>query len=223
MSSKLFVLASVVACVFCVPNKPLWPLEFDAPFGVNVPAIPEVNPTPIVNGSSHFYFEYKSMQASLITYLDGCLPGIYTNSQLDPCNITFLPEGIFFTSTTVATCMWFPGVGPVPPNFLMGFNYSGYDQVNLDQYTVAHFTHFWAGAGGFQYWTESSTGLDIAFTDGGAVLWNYGTLNAEPQDLSLFDVPKTYSDCSFDSGLLKKSPVRITDPLMSLSLMLAGV
>lgn len=193
-----------------VPKKPLWPVQFDAPFGLNVPHIPVVLPNPIVNGTSHFYYNWDQAQGSLIVYTDVCLPGLFPDSDKHSCNITALPAGTYFSSAAHPTCMWFPGVGALPPNFLGGFNYSGYDSITLDQYTVAHHTNFWVGPDGFQYWTETDTGADIQLADGGLLLWNFGTLNGGPQDPSMFNVPKDVKRCPFLS-------TNIMDPLTRLS------
>eukprot|EP01116_Phalansterium_solitarium_P008001 TRINITY_DN2115_c0_g1_i1.p2 TRINITY_DN2115_c0_g1~~TRINITY_DN2115_c0_g1_i1.p2 ORF type:complete len:218 (+),score=70.72 TRINITY_DN2115_c0_g1_i1:115-768(+) len=211
MRQFIFVALAFVAASASDPKKPIWPVEFDAPFGLNIPADPVALPNGIVNGSSHFYYNWDQAKASLIVYENGCLPGIFPGSEKTPCNFTFVEAGTFFTSADVPSCLWFPGVGSVPPNFLAAFNYSGFDQIVVDLYSAAHFVHFWNGPAGFQYWTEDITGLDIALVDGGSIQWAFGTLTAGPQDVSLFNVPSTYSNCPWDSNLA------VADPFVKLS------
>eukprot|EP01116_Phalansterium_solitarium_P021870 TRINITY_DN69_c0_g3_i1.p2 TRINITY_DN69_c0_g3~~TRINITY_DN69_c0_g3_i1.p2 ORF type:complete len:221 (+),score=50.14 TRINITY_DN69_c0_g3_i1:657-1319(+) len=211
----------VLACgVAAQPQKPVWPLEFDAPFGLNIPAVDVVLPHGIVNGSSHFYYNWDQANATLITYLDGCLPYIHKDSEKQPCNLTFVPAGTFFTSPTVPTCLWLDGIGSLPPNFLEGFTYSGFDQITVDLYSAAHFVHFWTGPGGFQYYTENNTGLDIALVDGGIIQWAFGTLTAAPQDPAMFAVPQDYKKCPFITDVNFGSR-KFSDPYAKLSHLLS--
>jgi len=212
-----FVFLSVLLTALGQPQKPVWPDEFDSPFGLNVPPVPGVVPNGIINGSAHFYYSWTDLQASLIVYEDGCLPGIFTDSQNTPCNITFVPTGTFFQSPEYTpACLWFPGVGSVPPNFLEAFNYSGFQQIVVDMNSLAHYVYFWFGPSGFQYWTEISTGFDIAFVDGGTLQWAFGPLNAAPQNASLFTVPTEYKRCPFPVSS------NFIDPLVKLSMALSN-
>jgi hypothetical protein len=103
-------------------------------------------------------------------------------------------------------CLWIPGVGTVPPDFLRGFNYSGYSQLAFDNFGVPHYTYFWAADDGFQYWTDVSTGADIQFQDGGNALWNFAQMNVRSQDPSMFELPPNLPKCPFSPTLAESNP-----------------
>jgi len=211
--------SSLTTAAAADPPKPVWPIQFDVTFGLNSPAGDSL-PSPIVNASSHFYYNWD-LKASLITY-ESCLPGVFQDSQKYPCNITFNDIGtfLFVPDAGIDCCLWFPGVGSVPPQFLQGFNYSGFDQIVFDYTGVPIMTHYWVAQplGGFQYWTDASNGHDIEFCDGGNVLWNFQPpFNVVNQNSSLFDIPPHCSilPCDFQEG-------HSIDPMMKLSMALAS-
>jgi hypothetical protein len=87
-------------------------------------------------------------------------------------------------------CLIFPGIGSVPPAFLNPFDFVGHS-IATNYYDIPHSVELWAGHNSteFQYQTESTTGDDIAFVDGGKVMWRFGPLNLGPQDNNRFLVP----------------------------------
>ncbi len=68
----LLLSTNTIAIAQTPPNKPTWPVEFDAAFGLNIPAAP--NFEGIFNSSSHFYYNWDQVQSSLIVYDDACIP-----------------------------------------------------------------------------------------------------------------------------------------------------
>jgi len=201
------------------PTKPIWPTEFDVVFGLSAPATSSYD--AIVNSTAHFYYNYDEIQASLIVYDQGCLPGIFPGSHKTPCSFYFNPSGayIYLPNVSDTCCLLFPRVGSVPPNFLAGFNYSGFEQLAFDYYGVPWHTNLWLG-GDFMYWTNATDGHDIQFVDGGFVLWNFAGFNVQHQDVSIFDLPsascnQTCKIPSFGKSTLKNG---FFDPFYRLSL-----
>eukprot|EP01119_Soliformovum_irregulare_P000640 TRINITY_DN1045_c0_g1_i1.p1 TRINITY_DN1045_c0_g1~~TRINITY_DN1045_c0_g1_i1.p1 ORF type:complete len:227 (-),score=40.90 TRINITY_DN1045_c0_g1_i1:99-758(-) len=203
---KCILLLSCLLFVFCNSQsvtKPIWPGVFDVPFGLSVPAA-VTQGNPIVNSSSHFYYNWDQYQATLITYAENCIP-VFPGSSKAPCNITFVPSGAYFTSPTIGTCLWLPGIGSIPPAFLAQFNYTGYQTIESDFYGVPHFTYYW-DAGTFQYWTDTQSGQDIKFIDGGIIVWNFApTFSFTQWPASIFQVPKNAPPCKFPSKSLDRS------------------
>jgi len=100
-------------------------------------------------------------------------------------------------------CLWFPGVGSIPPNFLQGFDFSGFQQLAFDYYGIVHTTNFWFGkppSEVFQYWTDVNTGNDVQFVDGGFVVWSWGNFNVTAPPSSIFKTPANWTNCSFASA-----------------------
>ncbi len=132
----------------------------------------------------------------------------------------------------------------VPPDFLRGFNASGFVVPTPDLYGVLHNSDFWVTNegiisrrthahapphrltygktnAGFFYWTDAKTGGDVALVDGGAVVWNfYPHLRVAPQPSALFAVPSNCAvSCpgSFLAHARKHAGGRV-DPMVSLAL-----
>jgi hypothetical protein len=72
---NLIIVASLIFCCAAQPNKPVWPTQFDAAFGMSAPAITNTI-TPIVNATSHFYYKWDQIQSTLIDYEVNCIPGV---------------------------------------------------------------------------------------------------------------------------------------------------
>ena len=75
---------------------------------------------------------------------------------------------------------------------------------------VPHITNLWVAEGGFQYWTDATSGKDVALVDGGAVLWNFAPFNVAPQDPSIFDLPSDSNTCNTKCSFatdMKPSPM----------------
>lgn len=164
------------------PTKPVWPDQFIATFGLNV------NDSGIKNESSTFYSNWQ-IKAQLIDYPTQCI-AFNDAATKQACKIWFLPAGAYIQIPEQnICCLWFPGVGAVPPDFLAPFNYSGVIENVPDQYGALHSCYRWDGDG-FAYWTEVKTGFDIQFRDGpGDTFWNFGTLTDAPQAPSIFALP----------------------------------
>eukprot|EP01123_Difflugia_compressa_P014902 TRINITY_DN8120_c0_g1_i1.p1 TRINITY_DN8120_c0_g1~~TRINITY_DN8120_c0_g1_i1.p1 ORF type:complete len:218 (-),score=37.89 TRINITY_DN8120_c0_g1_i1:8-661(-) len=191
------------------PPKPVWPLAFDVSFGLTVTASPPTFPKPLVNVTSHFYYDFN-IQASVIDYPVRCIP-IFAGAESAPCKVYFVPTNIVFTSPTQTPCIWFPGVGTVPPAFLAAFNFST-TTLGIDMLGVPHYSNFWVADGGFQYWTEVTTGRDVALIDGGSILWNFHyPLQVRPQNPATFAVPSNLLACPFAT--------KVVDPLVKLSIL----
>jgi len=194
------------------PSKPEWPYEFDAAFGMS--ALPTQSTPGIVNTTSHIYYNWDEVESTLIDYPGFCLPFFPTWKY--PCQLIFNPVGTYFLQPAVGLecCLLFPGIGSVPPAFLTPFNFSGFTPLAVDHSGVPHITNFWV-AGGFNYWTDTTTGLDIQFEDGGAILWNWSPLNDVPQPASIFSLPSGQNcNASCPSSFLEKE---ISDPYISLA------
>jgi len=201
------------------PTKPIWPTEFDVVFGLSAPATSAY--PAIVNSTAHFYYNYDQIQSSLIVYDNGCLPGLFPGSHNTPCSFYFNPVGAYMYLPNVSDtcCLLFPGVGSVPPNFLAGFNYSGFNQLAFDYYGVPYVTTLWLG-GDFMYWTNATNGHDIQFVDGGFVLWNFAGFNVQHQSHSIFDLPSSSCNQTCPKFSLEKPSLsrRYMDPFLRLAL-----
>ncbi|ELR19555.1 uncharacterized protein ACA1_270300 [Acanthamoeba castellanii str. Neff] len=215
------VLLAIAASSSAVPRKPVWPRQFDVQFGLSVVESPLNG--PIVNVTSHFYYDFN-VQASLVTYPELCLPGLIPGDGWKKgCNLLFNPKGtyLFAPHAGVDCCLLFPGVGTVPPDFLRGFNASGFVVPTPDLYGVLHNSDFWVTNEGFFYWTDAKTGGDVALVDGGSVVWNfYPHLRVAPQPSALFAVPSNCAvSCpgSFLAHARKHAGGRV-DPMVSLAL-----
>jgi len=158
----------------------------------------------MINITSHYYYNYDQLQASLIDYPYSCLPGLFTDSEKVPCKLFFNKVGVYYSSARMAPCLWIPDVGTIPPDFLAGFDFT-YKSVAFDIYGVPHYTDFWVGSDGqeevFQYWTDSNTGFDIQLVDGGSIIWNFAEFHVAPQNAKIFDVPKNAPVCNFTSSV----------------------
>jgi hypothetical protein len=75
MKYTIVIVACIIGLAIAQPNKPTWPDEFDAAFGLNIPAGPGY--PAIVNASSHFYYNWDQVQSTLIIYEEFCLPLFY--------------------------------------------------------------------------------------------------------------------------------------------------
>jgi len=186
------------------PVKPVWPDEFTALFGLNVPA---TNDTPaIINRTGQFYYNWDQVQSTLVVYQAGCLPGIFPYSYDLPCSFYFNKVGFYmYLPNEYICCLAFPGVGSIPPAFLEEFNYTGFDNIAMSMSGEAYFTHFWANSpSGFQYWTNSMDkfGADIQFQDGGILLWNWGPLNVTSVNPNIFELPEFYCNVSCPGSLM---------------------
>eukprot|EP01121_Diplochlamys_sp_Union-15-3_P014514 TRINITY_DN462_c0_g1_i1.p1 TRINITY_DN462_c0_g1~~TRINITY_DN462_c0_g1_i1.p1 ORF type:complete len:251 (-),score=43.91 TRINITY_DN462_c0_g1_i1:78-791(-) len=191
--SPLVLLFTVCLTVkAAAPQKPVWPPQFDVVFGLNAPAGANNSHPAVVNATSHFYYDWTYEQSTLITYDEHCIPGVFPYSQDIRCHLYFNSKGIYvYFPALYICCLAFPGIGSVPPTFLQGFNYSGYDQIVFDYYGTPTVTNYWIGGDGFQYWTAlDQFGSDIQFDDGGLLLWNFAPLNVVPQNSSLFKLPE---------------------------------
>lgn len=100
--------------------------------------------------------------------------------------------------------------------------------IGLDYFGKPHYSNLWVGDGGFQYWTDVrkdsfqnfnklkvNTGDDVAFVDGGLVLWTFAPFNVVKQDPSLFQypTPQCSKQCSTSFSFTE-----IADPLIKLTL-----
>eukprot|EP01095_Lingulamoeba_sp_RSL-Kostka_P004376 TRINITY_DN1554_c1_g1_i1.p1 TRINITY_DN1554_c1_g1~~TRINITY_DN1554_c1_g1_i1.p1 ORF type:complete len:251 (+),score=69.09 TRINITY_DN1554_c1_g1_i1:81-755(+) len=194
---KIYVFALVIFAVvlstYCqnTPQKPVWPIQFSAPFGLYESNIL----IRIKNASSTFYYNWE-VESQLIDYTEHCFPFAAIGARKHPCKMFFNPKGIFLQSPDldINCCTMFPGVGGVPPNFLRGFNYSSIETAD-DYYGDTHTCNYWVGIDGFAYWTDEQNGHDVKFKDGNTgVTWQWGSFQVGPQDPSMFDLPS--GDCS---------------------------
>lgn len=74
-SVVVFLVSLVVLVASQGPIKPEWPDKFDVPFGLSVEGNVTGGNAPIVNSTSHFWYDY-GQKAQLIVYPDTCLPGV---------------------------------------------------------------------------------------------------------------------------------------------------
>ena len=106
------------------------------------------------------YYNWDEYQSQVIDYPNNCIDVVPVIGYLHPCRLYFTPNDIYFSqpSLGVECCQLFAGVGPVPPTFLQGFNYTT-TAVAPDMYGNFHQCNLWSGTG-FQYWTDATTGHD---------------------------------------------------------------
>ncbi|KJE89608.1 hypothetical protein CAOG_01043 [Capsaspora owczarzaki ATCC 30864] len=201
------------------PEKPIWPIQFDVPFGLNW-----VGGTLINNASSHFYYNFD-LEAQVIQYDTHCFPLAHWNAVFYPCKLYFTAKPAIYLASPangIDCCLFQDGVGTVPPNFLGGFNYSGSTQIIKDYYGVSHNTYHWKGIEDFGYWTDVSSEVDVQFQDGPTgVHWNFGNFNVVNQTASIFALPagNCETKCNF---LLEKSGAsgitsKLVDPMLKLA------
>jgi len=184
----VLVLSLVITIVHSQPTKPVWPVEFDSPFGLY-----NLNlPSPLVNINSHFYYNFDQLESQVITYPTNCIPIVPIVGYMSPCTLYFNNNGTFFSQPAygITCCSLFPGVGATPPQFLAGFDWKSNQTFATDFYGVTHATNYWVGSGdgsSFAYWTDLSTNHDIFLNDGGTVrFWSWGNFNVAPQSPSIF-------------------------------------
>jgi len=191
------------------PDKPTWPNTFNSTFGLNV------NSSGIVNETSYFYSDW-TVKAQLITYPTRCIP-FNTAAANQACQIWFLPAGATISiPAQKICCLWFPGVGAVPPNFLAPFNYSGQIENVPDMYGKLHATYVWEGSG-FLYWTDVKTGDDIQFRDGpGDTFWNFANLIPGKQPASLWQLPANCTSACPSSIRTDQEMLRMAHPFHEL-------
>jgi hypothetical protein len=93
MHRKLVV--AIVLLFSCVlyanaqPQKPVWPIEFDATFGLFVPGNDTGDQIEVVNSTSHFYYNYN-INASVIDYPTNCIPLGFSVNMRSQIDVTFL-------------------------------------------------------------------------------------------------------------------------------------
>lgn len=181
-----------------LPAKPVWPNQFDSPFGLNWS---EGGVKIINNATSHLYYDFD-IEAQLIDYPELCFPFAAPESWKYPCQLLFIPEGIFVSQPDngIDCCVLNVGVGTVPPEFLRAFIYANTEDAD-DFYGNAHECYHWVSGGGFAYWT-SLDGIDVQFKDDDTgVFWNFGEFNVRAQDPSMFDLfPGNCSQPCFNVG-----------------------
>jgi len=212
------ILAYIIGSLSQNPDKPVWPNEFDIPFGLNVPEGANDSYPAIINATSHFYYNWDYNESSLIVYDVHCLPGIFPLSYDFRCHLYFNTQGAYIYFPAIAMCcLAFPGISSLPPDFLRGFNYSGYDQIAFNYYGVPFLTNYWIGGGGFMYWTAlNKFGSDIALDDGGGLLWNFGEMNVTSQSQSMFDLPHSYCNLKCPTESIDITAM-MQDPMLKLS------
>jgi len=185
----LLLLSSALA----QPTKPMWPVEFDSPFGLT-----NLGPlSPLLNVTSHFYYNWDQLQSQVIDYPVRCIPGLEPSGEDYPCKLYFNPQGTYMSqpALNLPCCSYFPGVGAVPPTFLQGFTFNS-TQNAADYYGVVHECNYWTGSG-FAYWTDATTGFDVFFQDGDTgTYWGWGDFNDQPQSKSIFTLPGSNGECS---------------------------
>jgi hypothetical protein len=165
------------------PQKPVWPLQWSSAFGLYQTGNP-----PKANVSSMFYSKWTAQtKAQLIDYPTQCIDigplGVH------PCKLLFVPAGIYLSSPFGDTCcLLIPGVGPIPPNFLRGYNFSNVETA-ADYYGTLHVSNHWV-APDFEYWTDVKTGFDVALLDGPTIKWTWANFDVRPQPDSLFKIPQ---------------------------------
>ena len=102
--SKLIVVVTIASVTTSVSsnkncigsnNCPVWPREFDSPFGLYSP-FPSIK-----NASSTFYYKFleNGTQAQLISYDNRCFPFVNAKSALKamPCKLLFINSGIYLS------------------------------------------------------------------------------------------------------------------------------
>jgi hypothetical protein len=77
MNAYTLVMLSVLALstAQAPSTKPVWAVQFDAPFGMYAPENAFGSGLPaIINATSHFYYKWTGIKATLIDYPRQCLP-----------------------------------------------------------------------------------------------------------------------------------------------------
>lgn len=195
----VLLVAAMTMMVAGSPTKPVWPQQFDVPFGLHA-----IFP-PINNATAHLYYDW-TVQAQLIDYPEKCFPFAHWDSAFHPCKLYFNPQGVFVSAPAIGLdcCTLAAGVGAIPPAFLSGFNFSSIESAT-DLYGDEHTCNYWLGTEDFGYWTDEYTNHDVQFRDGpSGVEWHFGHFNVENQTSSLFDLPYG-GDCSSSCGFLMAS------------------
>jgi len=194
--SHIFIGLSIIAGVLAGPpaQKPVWPQEFDAPFGLY-----NLSPaSPILNASAHFYYNYDQLQSQVIQYPTNCIPIFGQNSNF-PCALYFNSAGTYLSQPTLGLecCLLIPDVGAVPPSFLQGFTWNS-TQTAPNLYGQETKCDYWtSGASGFAYWTQLNTGFDVFFQDGPTgTYWAWGDFNVVSQPSSVFALPGNSAQCA---------------------------
>jgi len=175
------------------PAKPTWPVEFDSPFGLTN-LFPK---SPILNVTSHFYYNWDQYQSQVIDYPNRCIPGLEKTGETYPCKLYFNPQGVYLSqpALNITCCQYFAGVGAVPPTFLEGMTWNS-QQTASDYYGYIHQCDYWTGDL-FAYWTDSQSGFDVLFQDGpSGTFWGWGEFNVNPQSKSIFTLPASNSVCN---------------------------
>ena len=200
------IVSSVIANPNCIGSKncPVWPTEFDSPFGLYSP-FPSIK-----NASSTFYYKFlpNGTQAQLISYDTRCFPFVNAKSALKsmPCKLLFINSGIYLSQPKhdIECCQFVKGVGAVPPNFLRSYTFKGTNVSAPDMYGNNVMCDYWEGPEDFKYWTTTATdkplynyGHDIVFQDGPTgVTWRWGNFNVRPQNDSMFELFADKETCS---------------------------
>ena len=183
---------------------PVWPTEFDAPFGLHS-TVPSIQ-----NASSAFLYKFvpNGTQAQRVDYHEHCFPFVNARSPFESkaCSLYFVPSGIYLNQPAhgIDCCLFKSGVGAVPPQFLRAYTYKGTNQSAPDMYGNEVSCDAWSGPEGFKYWTVGhhdaryhNWGHDIVFQDGPTgVTWRWGNFNVRAQDDSLFALPADAQTCA---------------------------
>ena len=113
---------------------PIWPTEFDAPFGLHA-SVPDIK-----NASSTFRYKFvaNGTQAQRVEYDEHCFPFVNARSPFEAkaCTLYFVPGGIYLAQPAhdIDCCLFQAGVGAVPPQFLRAYTYKGTNQTAPDMY-----------------------------------------------------------------------------------------
>jgi len=205
----LVALLCIASVALAVPEKPQWPPIFNVKFGVYALAgMGGANPA-LINVSSNFWYDWTRI-ATLIEYPVQCIP-IGGELYKRPCNLLFNTNGTFLIApqSGIPCCLAFPGVGPIPPDFLKAFNYSGLPMMlGYDIHGELHETELWTTLEGFFYWTDKKTGTDIQLIDGGSIAWNFEPkLSADPQPRDVYQQPDHCPPCPNSFAALLRDPM----------------
>ena len=82
--SLVVVVLTVASATTAVadPSKPVWPTNFQTPFGLYV-AFP-----PVKNATAEFYYKYDSeAQVQLLDYQQHCIPLVHWDAVGHPCKV----------------------------------------------------------------------------------------------------------------------------------------
>ena len=212
--SLVVVVLTVASATTAVadPSKPVWPTNFQTPFGLYV-AFP-----PVKNATAEFYYKYDSeAQVQLLDYQQHCIPLVHWDAVGHPCKLYFNPSGVYVhqPATGLECCQLVADVGAVPPDFLTPFNFSSVQSNIIDYYGVSHTTNYWTGPDDFAYWTDATTGDDVRFQDGPTgIHWYYGKFVVKPQSADIFKLPD--SNCSKKCGFLAGAETMTAEEMMPL-------